>query len=270
MTRLAHWTSTVRRAITRLAALNLDEVAVVHATLRSVSPGVMVDVGAHHGQSFQPFAADGWRVFAFEPDPVNRAVLERRAHGRVNVTVDGRAVAERDGDLLTLFTSPISTGISTLVPFHPTHYPTTQVETVRLDTYLGRVDEVTVLKIDAEGYDMPILRTFPWGRLNPRAVIAEFEDRRSASRGYTHQDIAAYLVARGYIVFVSEWYPVIEYGRRHQWRSVREYPTHLADPRGWGNLIGVRPSDVENFHRQLAANASLYGRVRRIANRIVR
>ena len=249
---------------------DFDEVRVVHASLRRLGRGVMVDVGAHHGQSLLRFAADGWRVYAFEPDPVNRAVLEHRAGDRPNVTVDSRAVATRDDEMVTLYTSPVSTGISTLVPFHPSHRPAGQVGTVRLDTYLRQVEEVTVLKTDAEGYDMPILRTFPWHRLKPRAVISEFEDSRSAQNGYTHKDIAEFLVARGYAVFVSEWYPVVEYGRRLRWRSIREYPTPLTDPRGWGNLIAVIPSDVGDLKQRLAGEGSWAGRVRRIASRILR
>ncbi len=58
---------------------SLDEIGVVHAVTRERAPGVMVDVGAHYGSSLRPFAKDGWRVFAFEPDPANRQKLEHRA-----------------------------------------------------------------------------------------------------------------------------------------------------------------------------------------------
>lgn len=235
---------------------DFDEIGVVHDFVRAESPGIMVDVGAHHGQSLLPFADDGWRVYAFEPDPANRKVLERRLRGRTNVVVDDRAVAMRDGELATLFTSPVSTGISSLIPFHPSHRPTAEVETVRLDTYLVAVDAVTVIKTDAEGYDLPILQTFPWHRMKPRAVVCEFEDRRSAQHGYTHRDMADFLVSNGYKVFVSEWYPIVEYGRRHRWRSIRPYPTQLADATGWGNLIAVASSHAgdlpQHFRRNVA------------------
>src|SRR3546814_3086227 len=39
---------------------------------------VMIDVGAHHGHALFPFLEKGWRVFAFEPDDRNRAILEKR------------------------------------------------------------------------------------------------------------------------------------------------------------------------------------------------
>jgi FkbM family methyltransferase len=216
-----------------------DEVAIVHAALRREGPGLMVDVGAHFGSSLTRFADDGWQVLAIEPDPQNRAILVGRVRGRGNVIIDGRAIGERDGEVVTLYTSDVSTGISTLAPFHPSHRATSEVETVRLDTLLASQDVVTVLKTDLEGYDLPALQTFPWGRLHPRAVVCEFEDRKTVPLGYTYHDLGTYLVQQGYAVFVSEWWPVVEYGRQHRWRSLRRFPSELIDRTGWGNFIAV-------------------------------
>jgi FkbM family methyltransferase len=212
-------------------------------------PGLMVDVGAHHGRSAEPFARKGWKVLAIEPDPANRAVLEKRLGRRPNVTIDPRAVAETDGDRLALFTSPISTGISSLAPFHPSHRPTVEVETVRLETLLADADEVTVLKTDLEGWDLPALRTFPWARLRPTAVVSEFEDRKTVPLGHTFHDLAGFLSERGYTVLVSEWFPVVEYGRRHRWRSLRTYPVELDDPEGWGNVIATDADTAARIRR---------------------
>jgi FkbM family methyltransferase len=229
----------LRRFVDRVRGPEIDEVAALHASLPKTGDGVLVDVGAHHGSSLERFARDGWWVYAFEPDAANRAVLRRRISNLSRVAVDDRAVAPRDGDTVDLYTSHVSTGISALAPFHKSHRPTALVTTVRLDTYLSRVHAVTVLKTDTEGYDLPVIRTFPWDRLHPRAVICEFEDRKTVLHGYTYRDLADYLVDRGYAVLLSEWYPVIEYGTRHRWRSIRPYPADLADPAAWGNLIGV-------------------------------
>lgn len=253
-----------------LRALGFNEVGAVHTVLRGAGPGVMVDVGAHYGSSLRPFAQDGWQVFAIEPDPSNRRILQLRVSDQPNVIVDGRAVSERDGEIVDLYTSPVSTGISTLAPFHPTHHRSAEVETVRLDTLLAAVDDVTVLKTDTEGYDLPVLRTFPWHRLRPRAVVAEFEDRKTIPLGYELHDMADFMVRLGYVVLVSEWYPVVEYGRHHQWRSVRRYPTALADKRGWGNLICIEPTLAD----QVLAQARLANRLslawRRAAGRLRR
>lgn len=203
--------------------------------------GTLVDVGAHQGGSLRRFARAGWEVHAFEPDPANRAILERVAASWPRVHVDSRAITERDADEVQLFTSDVSSGISTLTPFHASHTPTTTIRTVRLDSYLVTAQTVTVLKTDAEGHDLPVLRTFPWDRLHPSVVICEFEDRKTIPLGYCYEDLARFLVARGYAVLVSEWWPVAHYGRRHRWRQIERFPTELADPAGWGNLIAVDP-----------------------------
>jgi FkbM family methyltransferase len=244
----------------RFRAPEFDEMAMVHDVLRERGRGVLVDVGAHFGGSLSRFADDGWRVFAFEPDSRNRAILVDRIRGNENVTVDGRAVGERDGEIRSLYTSRVSTGISALEPFHPSHRPTHQVETVRLDTFLEGVDAVTVLKTDTEGYDLPVLRTFPWHRLHPRAVVCEFEDRKTVPLGYTYHDLASYLLNRGYAVFVSEWRPVVEYGRRHRWRALRRYPSELDDKDSWGNIIAVEmhlAAAVEDAGRKRAFTSRL-------------
>ena len=217
----------------------------------------MVDVGAHHGSSLRFFANDGWRVYAFEPDPTNREQLERRWGKAENVTIDPRAISEHDGAMADLFVSEVSTGISALAPFHPSHHVGASVETVRLDTYLAGLDEVTMLKTDTEGWDLPVLRTFPWDRLHPVAVVCEFEDRKTAPLGYDFDDLGRFMQGLGYVVYVSEWFPVVEYGRRHRWRRLRRYPTSLADANAWGNLICVEPAlearltDSTSWHSRL-------------------
>jgi hypothetical protein len=77
--------------------------------------------------------------------------------------------------------------------------------------------------------------------------MCEFEDRKTVPLGYDYDDLATYLIKLGYVVFTSEWYPVVEYGRRHRWRSMRRYPVPLDDERGWGNLLAVDGTLAENL-----------------------
>lgn len=240
---------TLRWAVRSLVHPDLDEVATVYQLLRPRGPGVMVDVGAHHGASLERFADDGWIVHAVEPDPANRKVLSSRTHGMQNVVIEGRAIGPKDGQTVTLYTSPVSSGISTLRPFDPSHQATTQVTTVRLETYLADTPAVTFLKVDAEGQDLPVLQTFPWNRLHPQAVVCEFEDSKTTGIGYTHHDLARYLVERGYEVLLSEWFPVVRYGAHHRWRSLRRYPAELQDLHAWGNLIAVDPPLLPTVQR---------------------
>jgi FkbM family methyltransferase len=227
----------------------------------------MVDVGAHHGGALEAFAQSGWSVHAFEPDPSNRAELMSGPGRMPSVHVDSRAITEIDGDQLELFTSDVSSGISTLTAFHPSHHATATVETVRLDTYLARIDRVDFLKVDTEGHDLFVLKTFPWSRLKPQALVCEFEDRKTVPLGYGYRDLAQFLVDQGYVVLVSEWYPIVEYGLSHRWRAMHRYPHQLASADAWGNLIAVEPRLLPRA-RRLARRAKWQLTVRHALDRL--
>src|SRR5688572_2743680 len=70
--------------------------------------GVMIDVGAHYGNALAPFASSGWEVFAFEPDPINRARLLKNFDGGARLRVDARAVGEQSRRGVPFYRSKIS------------------------------------------------------------------------------------------------------------------------------------------------------------------
>jgi FkbM family methyltransferase len=249
---------------------DFDEVDVAHELLAH-QRGVMVDVGAHHGGSLQRFADDEWQVFAFEPDPKNRAALVANVGDATNVSIDDRAISAVDGDEVSFFTSDVSSGISSMASFHPSHQATATVKTVRLSTFLeaAGTPQVTFLKTDTEGFDLPVLQTFPWGRQRPRAVVCEFEDRKTEPLGYTFDDLGEFLSSQGYAVFMSEWAPIVEYGQRHTWLGVRRYPTSLSDKAGWGNFIAVEPDLAPEVERAVG-RARQRLRRRRLVERVLR
>ena len=233
------------------------------------APRVMVDVGAHQGGSLLSYAEHGWDVHAFEPDPQNRDKLHERVGSLPNVHIDPRAVSTTDGRLIFLYTSSVSSGISTLQPFHPSHRATASVTTVRLDTYLvdHQIPDVGFLKVDAEGHDLEVLRTFPWNVIHPIVVLCEFEDRKTVPLGHTHADIAEFLAAQGYSIVLSEWHPIIRYGDDHRWRRAIRYPATPADD-AWGNIMAVDQSNVALLIRKLRF-AGFRLRIRRSADRLV-
>jgi FkbM family methyltransferase len=211
----------------------------------------MLDVGAHHGGSLERFASDGWRVFAFEPDPDNRLRLHHRCRSYETVSVDARAVSNCDGAQARFYQSNVSTGISSLSPFHPSHTSSIRVHTVTLSRFLSdsRVDSVDFLKIDTEGHDLFVLQGFPWQSIRPRAILCEFENKKTIPVGYSFHDLAQYLTERHFRVLVSEWYPILRYGGQHRWHRFANYPCQLHDENGWGNLLAVA-SDCD--YRRLA------------------
>lgn len=215
--------------------------------------GVIVDVGAHFGESFAPYLALGWEVLAFEPDPANRAkLLQNTAPGAIKLY--DCAVGDREEEGVPFFASPESDGISGLSAFRETHKEVNRVSLTTLAKVLGeaRTKRVDFLKIDTEGHDLFVLRGFPWDRLQPDVVLCEFEDTKTLPLGYDHRQMGDLLVAQGYQVFLSEWAPIIRYGTNHVWRSFQPYPCALSDPKGWGNFVAIRAGlDVAALHRYL-------------------
>ena len=210
---------------------------------------VMVDVGAQFGESFTPFRQQGWRILAFEPDPDPRKQEALKALACAEVMIVRRALAEHSREAADFYASYVSTGISTLVPFHESHRAVGKVEvsTLALELAKEKLNRVDFIKVDTEGHDLFVLKGFPWGRpeLRPRAVLCEYEDAKTRPLGYTWQDMADFLVAQGYAVLVSEWKPIVRYGVRHDWLGLQRYPGARVNPDGWGNLIALStPEDV--------------------------
>jgi FkbM family methyltransferase len=256
---------TARSALSALfGPRDFDEIRVINQVIGD-TPGMMLDVGAHQGHSLEPFVSRGWSAHAFEPDPANREILTSRCP---SVVIDPRAVSDVNGEHVPLFTSDVSTGITTLSPFHETHVPTNTVETVRLDTYIeeSRIDAVDFLKIDIEGWDLAALRSFPWNTHKPKVILCEFEDNKTLRLGHDVNDMAQFLKSKGYDVIVSEWEPIVEYGTQHRWKRLARYPVTL-DRNSWGNLIASEPALSKRIE-QLGKAAGWRLRSRRLADRL--
>jgi FkbM family methyltransferase len=227
--------------------VSLDEVTIVHALIGAPAKSeaarpVMIDVGAHWGGSMLPFARDGWRILCFEPDPTNRLKLIEKAAAFASVSVDPRAVSDAPAEAVPFFGSDVSTGISSLAAFHDSHEERATVAVTTLADVAATegLDRVDFLKIDTEGFDLFVLRGFPWDRLAPAAIVCEFEDAKTVPLGYDYRDLAAFLEARGYTVYLSEWYPIVRYGVRHSFRRLVRWPADLLDSAGWGNFVALR------------------------------
>jgi len=215
---------------------------------------VFVDVGAHRGGVSFKFASKGWRVIAFEPEPKNRAAFERTLVGFDKVICIPKAVSDITGDKLPFYASEEHSGIHSLKPFHKTHRLAFEVETVALKDVLAdlNISAVTLLKVDIEGADFLALKGFDFSRYQPELGMIEFMDERTSRHfGYTHHDVVAYMRKVGYVTFISERGPIIEYAREGvatmppEWLQCVPYP--LDHEPVTGNLVFVPENDADKF-----------------------
>lgn len=240
--------STLRAKLDR--TFRPDETHMVFQLLNNTErSGLMIDVGAHHGSSLASFAQQGWQVIAFEPDSSNRAELANTFDAYENVIIDPRACSDQVQPEATLFTSAESTGVSGLSAFLDSHAASEKVVVTTLADALQEhglsAKPVDFLKIDTEGFDLMVLKGYPWAQSpHPRVILCEFEDAKTVPLGYNFHQLAAFLVDLGYHLIISEWYPVKAYGGLHRWRRFTTYPCQLADPKGWGNIFAVREATL--------------------------
>ena len=218
----------------------------------------LVDVGAHQGFFSQAFAQAQWHVVAFEPERLNLKALREKMQEFERVVIIPKAVSDSESSAQPFYVSEEHFGIHSLKPFHSTHEFAYEVETVRLDTTLASLDinNVSLLKIDVEGADFLVLKSFDFNRYKPALIMVEFMDDRSfANFGYTHHEVVRFMKDKGYCTFVSEWNPIKEYGREkedsepHVWVQCAPYP--LNHEPAWGNLIFVPQENRNRFIKTL-------------------
>lgn len=206
--------------------------------------GFMIDVGGHYGESFEDFAELGWRVDCFEPNPrIHRYIQARIIETGGAVELYPCAVSNLPKKQLTFYLSEQSSGISSLHAFHDTHREAFKVDAIALCDHLAAKGNpmVDFLKIDTEGHDFFVLQGINWDVVVPEVIICEFEDAKTEGLGYTYKDMAQYLIDRGYEVIVSEWHPIVAYGQTHSWNRYTRFPSELAKPKAWGNLVALQP-----------------------------
>ena len=233
---------------------HIDEAGLVAHLFKAKRRGsVMIDVGAHFGHSARPFADLEWKVVCHEPDPNNRKQLQANLGDRPNVEIDPRAVGEKAETDRAFFSSEESTGISGMMAFRETHREVARVQVTTVDKSIQdkSIDRVDFLKIDAEGFDLAVLKGVPWAKIKPEVILCEFEDAKTVKLGHCWTDIATYLAGHGYTIYVSEWYPVVRYGVRHDWRGMNRYPCALNDVGGWGNLLAFQTDPGEGVIRNV-------------------
>ncbi|MQB09509.1 FkbM family methyltransferase [Agrobacterium sp. ICMP 6402] len=182
-------------------------------------PSVIVDVGAHHGQSTVEYldAFPSAHVFAFEPDEANnrQAVELLRPYGD-RVRLSRLGLAEHAGKASLHINS--HDGTHSLLPIGDMSYwhgqaseiEKVDIETTTLDSLAAseRWDHIDILKMDIQGAELAALKggagLLAAGAIDLLCLEVEFEHLYEGQPLFW--EIAAYLNSLGYRLYrVYEW-----------------------------------------------------------------
>lgn len=216
--------------------------------------GTMIEVGTHYGSDTAKYLALGWKVHGFEPDENNRTICAAKNIFNKNFTLNSFAVSDISEKEVDFFTSNESTGISSMNAFHSTHTLTKKVKTITLKDYIKKekIQKVDCLRIDTEGFDLMVLKGFPFEKMQPEVILCKFEDNKTLSLGYSTVDMIRFLEDKDYTVYVSEWCPILKYGTPHAWKQLFKAPGILFSPNSWGNLLAFKKDPGEEKIKELA------------------
>ncbi len=216
------------------------EPATRSACLELLEPGMtFVDIGAHVGLFAVPAAiavgSEG-HVFAFEPDPDNRALLERNVarHTLGNVEVHAEAVADAPGSL-TLARSRYNTGDHRLVSGAPRGGVT--VDVIALSPWLDSCGVAPdVIKMDVQGAEPRVIEGMA-GLLEsdrPLAMLLEFAPAMLRAAGADPNDFLTQLTSQRFdLELIDE-----RTGRRAQATPAEIMAT--CPSQGYVNLLAKR------------------------------
>ena len=185
-----------------------------------------VDIGAHIGYYCLLSSrklGPARKVFAFEPDPRNYALLTANisANNCTNVVPVQKAVADYTGKgRLFLATSSVPHSLykDNSIPISST----IEIDVVSLDDYFSQLGwpSVDVIKMDIEGAEIPALKGMKeLSSRNPSLkLILEFKPRRILAAGYTVEEFFRVLTELGFTsiqdINTGEWVLSLQEGKQ--------------------------------------------------------
>ncbi len=215
----------------------------------------VLDIGAHVGDVSEHLLKTGYEVYAFEPYPESFRRLNERLRSRSAFHPSNLALGSVSGEMPlhlvsdhspdnqyedpTVFYSLSKHGMPTDLIFQGS--VPVKVRTLSELHHEGQVPEdVSLVKIDTEGYDLEVIRGM--GDRRYPAVMVEFWDHNIpfAAQGlrYTLESMVCEMQQRGYF-----WYIVIYrlWGENH----TAFFCNHdRSVPNSWGNILFFQDREV--------------------------
>ncbi len=191
----------------RLSLMGREDRALLQARVR---PGMRVaDIGANQGLYtllLSRLVGTEGRVWAFEPDDVLFAALERNlaVNGVTNVLASHRALGSAPG-AMTLYRSLLNSGDNRLADSGREHaHAAVQVSVDPLDRLLAG-ERLDFIKMDVQGWEMEVLRGMSRLLDDPRnerlEIHLEFWPKGLREAGSDPREPLDYLAGRGFAIY---------------------------------------------------------------------
>lgn len=160
--------------------ISLDESEIISQLCDNNTNNLAIDIGGFSGSTSLKFLKKNWNVICFEPDSNNRKKLINNVKSYPNIQIDSRAISNKKEEKVKFYTSEVSRGISSLNKFHNKHELSQFVDTITMKEVIDeyRIKHINFLKIDAEGEDLNILKSFPWDLMKPDIILCEYDEKK--------------------------------------------------------------------------------------------
>ena len=118
---------------------------------------LIFDIGANIGDLSIAFKKAGARVVSVEPDPINLTHLRFR-NKKALFTIEPIAIGNIDGQI-PFYVHLRDNALSTAKTLNLSDFETTTVESQKMQTLIAKYGIPDFIKIDAEGFEWPILQS---------------------------------------------------------------------------------------------------------------
>ncbi len=175
--------------------------------------GTFVDVGAHHPMRFSNtlcFYKRGWSGINIEPNPEMIELFKILRKRDINIQCGISAKEDRltyiqfDDPALNTFDRQLADERVKQTPYKiigEKEIPVRQLKDV-LEQHLSPGQAIDFLTIDAEGYDLTVLKSNDWEKYRPKFILAEELESNDLGGGKAGK-VAQFLSEKGYSLFAK-------------------------------------------------------------------
>ncbi len=173
----------------------------------------VVDIGANIGLYTVIAAKKAGKVFSFEPESENIALLNKnvRENGLANVQTFQKAVADTEGTQEFFISNNNKGSHSLFTP--PDTFEKGTVETISLDAWAAQnhIDNIDLIKIDVQGAEFLVLKGMKKILARHPTILIEYDPDMLASSGGDPINILEDFKSLGYTIHnISETYKKLE------------------------------------------------------------